>query len=84
MSKRHYCCGIFVIVGDFPPLDNPKTFLTIFPEKFIPKNMLSLKLTPHLTEVIHVKLAHKRGIIGVFVVFWKHDIAEFRDVEDDK
>jgi hypothetical protein len=84
MCKGHYRCGIFVIVGDFPPLDNPKTFLTIFPEKLIPKNMLSLKLTPHLTEVIHVKLAHKRRIIGVLVVFWKHDIAEFRDVENDK
>ena len=84
MCKGHYRCGILVIVGDLPPLDDPKTFLAIFPEKFIPKNMLSLKLTPHLTEVIHVKLAHKRGIIGVLVVFWKHDIAEFRDVENDK
>ncbi len=84
MRKRHDRGRIFIIVGDFPPFDNPETFLTIFPKKFIPKNMLSLQLTPHLIEVIHVQLPHKRRIIGVLVVFWKHDFAEFGNVENYK
>lgn len=84
MCKRHDGIGGFGVVGDLSSLDDSETFLSIFVKELIFKDMLALRIAPHLVKVVHVQLPDKRGVIGVFVVLGEDDFAEFGDVEDDK